>query len=118
MQRALSERLGSRKVTLAAFDEANEPLAADLSRLYAERDSLSGGHPDGPTEAQSVDALRERWDAGRVADKRAMLADAPGRDRLVIDAYNRLFRNGKKAFDESRIRVEPATSTPAPADAG
>lgn len=37
---ALADRLGRREITLVAFDKANEPLAADLARLRAERDTL------------------------------------------------------------------------------
>ncbi|MFB9727295.1 recombinase family protein [Haloechinothrix salitolerans] len=115
LQRALSERLGARQMTLDSFDAANEPLAADLARLTAERLSLSGGNPEGPTEAQSVEELDEQWKAGGYAEKRAMLLSALGRDRLVIDRYQ---RNGKRAFDKSRLRLIEAAA-PAPlADAG
>lgn len=106
LQRRLSERLGKRKMGLDAFDEANEPLVADLERLRAARDSLDGGNSDGPTTVQTRESVERDLDAGGVADKRTMLTNALGRDRLVIDPYNGLFRNGKKAFDKSRIRLE------------
>ncbi|MFI5587225.1 recombinase family protein [Amycolatopsis sp. NPDC051758] len=101
LQRALSERLGSRQITLDAFDAANEPLAADLAKLTAERKSLSGGNPEGPTEAQSVETLDAQWEAGGYAEKRAMLISALGRDRLVIKRYE---QNGKRMFDKDRVK--------------
>lgn len=114
LQRALSERLGSRQMSLDSFDAANEPLAADLARLRADRESLSGGNPDGPTEAQSVDELAAQWDAGTLADTRAMLTSALGRDRLVI---RRVTPGRKRVFDKDRIKlVEP--DDPAPAETG
>lgn len=103
LQRALSARLGARKMTLDAFDEANEPLVADLSPLLAERKSLSGDSPAGPTEAQSKETLIQHWDAGTVADKRAMLSNALGRDWLVIDPYTG--QPGRIVFDRARIRL-------------
>ncbi|MGH3451890.1 MAG: recombinase family protein [Haloechinothrix sp.] len=109
LQRALSDRLGRREITLDSFDAANEPLAADLAKLTAERQALSGGNPDGPTTPQSAAELDEQWQAGDIAAKRAMLTSALGRDRLVIDRYE---QNGRKMFDKSRIRlVEPDTPT-------
>jgi site-specific DNA recombinase len=115
LQRGLSERLGKRKMTLDAFDDANEPLVSDLARLYAEREALSGGNPDGPTEAQSTESLIAQWDAGGIADKRAMLVNALGRDRLVIDPYSG--PRGKITFNKSRIRLDDNKNSPAPADA-
>jgi hypothetical protein len=114
LQSGLSERLGARKMTLGSFDQANEPLVADLARLYAEREALSGGDPDGPTEVQSADTVAGQWKVGGVADKRAMFVNALGRDRLVIDPYNGLFANGKRAFDPSRIRLIDAQDAPVP----
>ncbi|MGH3520871.1 MAG: hypothetical protein ACRDQ7_26555 [Haloechinothrix sp.] len=109
LQRALSDRLGRREITLDSFDVANEPLAADMAQLRAERQSLSGGTPEGPTEPQSVEALDAEWQDGDIAAKRAMLTSALGRDRLVIDRFD---RNGKRVFDKSRIRlVEAAQPT-------
>lgn len=102
LQRALSDRLGRRGITLDAFDAANEPLAADLAKLRAERDTLSGGNPDGPTKPQSVAQLDAEWQAGDIAAKRAMLTSALGRDRLVIDRFQ---HTGKRHFDKSRIRL-------------
>lgn len=110
LQRALSERLGARQMTLDSFDAANEPLAADLARLHAERQSLSGGNPERPTEAQSIEVLDEQWQAGGYPEKRAMLTSALGRDRLVIDRYT---RTGKRAFDKSRLRlIKPDSPAP------
>ncbi|SDC20313.1 recombinase family protein [Actinokineospora iranica] len=114
LQRGLSERLGKRKMTLDAFDEANEPLVSDLARLYAERDSLSGGNPDGPTEAQSKESLIAQWNAGLVPDKRAMFVNALGRDRLVIDRYTG--PRGKIVFDKARVRLEENENNPADAE--
>ncbi|MEU0535655.1 recombinase family protein [Amycolatopsis tolypomycina] len=102
LQRALSERLGSRQITLDAFDAANEPLAADLAKFTAERKSLSGGNPDGPTQAQSVETLDAQWEAGGYAEKRAMLLSALGRDRLLINPYE---QNGKRVFDNDRVKL-------------
>ncbi|MGH3450932.1 MAG: recombinase family protein [Haloechinothrix sp.] len=106
LQRALSDRLGRRQMTLDAFDAANEPLAADLAKLKAERDALSGGNPDGPTKPQSVAELDVQWTDGDIAAKRAMLTSALGRDRLVIDRYQ---HNGRKVFDKSRLRLVEAS---------
>jgi site-specific DNA recombinase len=105
LQRALSERLGQRKIKLAAFDEANEPLVNDLARFYAERESLSGGDPDGPIGAQSAESLLSQWEAGELADKRAMFVKALGRDWLVVSRYERPAR-GRVTFNKSRIRLK------------
>ncbi|HEX5403157.1 MAG TPA: recombinase family protein [Pseudonocardiaceae bacterium] len=107
LQRALSARLGARKMTLDAFDEANEPLVVDLARLGAERDSLQGTSTPGPTRAGSRESLIGQWDAGTVEDKRAMLRDALGRDWLVIEPFVR--QPGEKiVFDKARLHtVDP-----------
>jgi DNA invertase Pin-like site-specific DNA recombinase len=108
LQAELSARLGQRQLTLTAFDAANEPLVRDLAPLIAERDVLdNNSDTSGPTEAQSRDEVLAQWDAGAVAEKRAMLVSALGRDRMVIDPYTR--RPGEKiVFDRERIRLVPA----------
>lgn len=103
-QEAISEKFGLRKMTEKAFDKANEPLMADLERLYAERDALTGGAPEGPTEAMSRDEVEAKWEAANIAEKRAMLRDALGRDTLMIDPA---VRNGKRTFDPERVKVDP-----------
>lgn len=108
LQRALSDRLGRRQISVDSFDAANEPLAADLAKLTAERQSLSGGDPNGPSEPQSVRELDGQWD-GDIAAKRAMLTSALGRDRLVIDRFQ---QNGKRVFDKSRLRLIEADRPP------
>lgn len=108
LQRALSARLGARQMTLSAFDEANEPLVRDLARLTTERQTLEvSTDVPGPTQAQSEESLIAEWKAGTVAEKRAMLVRAMGRDRLVIDPFVR--RPGKKiVFDRERVRLRRA----------
>ncbi|MGH4025402.1 MAG: recombinase family protein [Pseudonocardiaceae bacterium] len=104
-QEAIAAKFGARKMTEKAFDKANEPLAADLARLYAERDTLTGGHPDGPIEALSETEATEQWDRADNAQRRALLTEALGRNKLFIDPAQ---RDGFRTFRSSRIRVEPA----------
>ncbi|MGH4026415.1 MAG: hypothetical protein ACRDRV_17710 [Pseudonocardiaceae bacterium] len=104
-QEAIAAKFGARKMTEKAFDKANEPLIADLARLYAERDSLTGGDPDGPTEALSETEATEQWDNADNAQRRALLTQALGRNKLFIDPAQ---RDGFRAFHSSRIRVESA----------
>ncbi|MEV6624945.1 recombinase family protein [Amycolatopsis sp. NPDC051106] len=102
IQNALSERLGRREITLDAFDHANQPLAADLARLRAERETLSGGKPDGPTRAQDPAEIASQWDDGNVYEKRAMLSSALGKALLFLDPSG---RTGTRAFKRERLRL-------------
>ncbi|RSM46347.1 recombinase family protein [Amycolatopsis balhimycina DSM 5908] len=102
LQAGLSARVGARKMTLDAFDVANEPLVADLARLIAERDTLSAGVPEGPTEAASAATLVAEWNGGDVAEKRGMLTRAIGADRLTVLPGS---RTGKRVFDRTRLKL-------------
>lgn len=102
IQAALSERLGRREVTLDAFDRANEPLAADLARLRAERETLEGGSPEGPVVAQSRETIAAQWDDADVLEQRTMLASALGRNVLKVQPFA---HNGKRSFDPERLQL-------------
>ncbi|WP_051385976.1 recombinase family protein [Actinokineospora inagensis] len=84
---ALAARLGARKITLDAFDKANEPLTADLARLTAERDSLiEAAGATTPTAATGLaDAVADQWANGEIVDRRAMFTRALGTLHMVID---------------------------------
>jgi hypothetical protein len=110
LQSALSERLGERQMTLAAFDRANQPLAKDLARLYAERASLSDGTTAGPTVAQSAATVEAQWDAGTNTERRAMLTQALGASTLRLDRYVK--QPGPRIFDPNRLRLTSPTDTP------
>jgi hypothetical protein len=103
-QEAIAAKWGARKMSDKAFDRANEPLIADLARLEAEREELTGGNPDGPTEAMSREEAAEKWDAADIGEQRAMLTDALGRDTLYVDPSD---RTGFRTFNPKRVRVEP-----------
>lgn len=102
LQQALSERLGRRAMSLDAFDRANEPLAADLARLAAERDTLTTGDAPGAVRVETVEAVATRWDTADNAERRAMLTQALGRQRVLVGPGS---KTGKRTFDRSRIRV-------------
>jgi hypothetical protein len=112
LQESLSARLGARKITEKAFDAANEPLVLDIARLEAERYSLKDAKAPAPTRAQSAEILAAQWDNGTVPERRVMLSNAIGRDLVVVDPYNGLFVNGKRAFDPARIRPILADRVP------
>jgi DNA invertase Pin-like site-specific DNA recombinase len=103
-QEAIAAKWGARKMSDKAFDRANEPLIADLARLEAERGELTGGNPEGPTEAMSREEAAEKWDAADIGEQRAMLTDALGRDTLYVDPSD---RTGFRTFNPKRVRVEP-----------
>src|SRR5947208_2223797 len=105
LQAGLSARVGARKMTLDAFDAANEPLVADLGRLIAERDTLSAGAPEGPTEAASAATLEAEWKGGDIAEQRAMLTRAIGADKLTVLPGT---RTGKRVFDRTRLQLLPS----------
>jgi site-specific DNA recombinase len=114
LQKAMSDRLGRRELSLDAFDVGNEPLARDLARFIPERDALLAGVSAGPTEVTSPAALKAEWAAANTAGRRAMLINALGRDRLVVDPST--YDGGKRRFDRERIRLveAPAPTEPAP----
>lgn len=103
LQTALSERLGRRAMSLAAFDRANEPLAKSLAKLYAERESLEGGSDDRPAVAQSAAEVEAQWITGNNTERRAMLKQALGASTLYLDRY--VQRPGPRVFDPARLRV-------------
>jgi len=102
LQEGLSARVGARKMSLEAFDVANEPLVRDLAALLAERDVLADGVPDATGEPESAEVLEQEWIDGDVAERRAMLARAIGRDKLAVFPST---RTGKRAFDRTRLRL-------------
>lgn len=106
---ALADRLGRREITLAAFDKANEPLAADLARLRAEHDTLTGDKPAGPIKVQDAATVRARWDDAEPPERRAMLTSALGPIRLVLDPAPQR----RRVFDPARIRVTDPKAPPA-----
>ncbi len=65
-------------MTEKAFDKAHDPLSTDLARLYAERNALTGGSPDGPTEAMTETEATEQWERADNAPRRALLTEALG----------------------------------------
>lgn len=82
LQAALSERVGRREMTLSEWENSNRFLRADLEPLIVERDVLSGGSVEGPSEAMSAAEVARQWDAAdSVAERRGMLADAIGTDQ-------------------------------------
>jgi DNA invertase Pin-like site-specific DNA recombinase len=104
LQEAVSERLGRREFkTMAAFDKANKPIVENLDRLYAEREALSEGSPEGPTKAQPAAALATQWDAADNAERRAMLTKALGGSTLFLGKYVK--RPGLRVFDRNRLRL-------------
>ena len=109
-QEAIAAKWGARKMSDKAFDKANEPLIKDLARLEAERDELTGGNPEGPTEAMSREEAAEKWDAAEIAERRAMLTDALDRDTLYLDPSD---RTGFRTFNPKRVRVEKYKPKPA-----
>jgi DNA invertase Pin-like site-specific DNA recombinase len=107
LQNALSERLGRRAMSLAAFDRANEPLAKSLAKLYAERESLEGGAIRGPAGAQAAAEVEAQWDEGTNTERRAMVKQALGAAVLYLDRY--VQRPGPRRFDPDRLRVVDPT---------
>lgn len=103
LQNVLSERLGRRAMSLAAFGRANEPLAATLARLYAERELLSSGDTGRSTVTRSAAKVAAQWDAGTNTERRAMLRQALGASTLYLDRY--VQRPGPRVFDPDRLRV-------------
>lgn len=101
---SIAAKLGNLKMTEEAYDQANEPLMAQLARWEAEKEELTGGNPEGPTKAMSKEEAAAQWDAADVADKRAMLRDALGRDTLFVDPAD---KTGFRTFNPKRVRVEP-----------
>lgn len=111
LQEAVSERLGRREFkTMAAFDKANKPIVEELERLYAEREALSDGSPQGPTKAQPPAAIAAQWDTADNSERRVMLTRALGGSTLYLDKYVK--RRGPRVFDRNRLRlVGPDGST-------
>ncbi|MFC4854107.1 hypothetical protein [Actinophytocola glycyrrhizae] len=104
LQEAVSERLGRREFkTMAAFDKANKPIVDALDRLYAEREALSEGSPEGPTKAQPAAAIAAQWDAADNSERRVMLTKALGGSILYLDKY--VQRPGPRVFDRNRLRL-------------
>ncbi|WP_409461737.1 ABC transporter C-terminal domain-containing protein [Amycolatopsis sp. GA6-003] len=103
-QEAIAAKWGARQMSDKAYDRANEPLLKDLARLEAEREELTVGNPEGPTEAMSQEEAAAKWDTADVGERRAMLSDALGRDTLCVYPSA---RTGFRTFDPKRVRVEP-----------
>jgi site-specific DNA recombinase len=103
LQRALSDWLGRRELTLDSFDAANKPLAEDLARLNDERERLDQGAGDGPVKVQSAEEIRRQWTDAEVPDRRAMLKSAlRGGLQAVVKPAG---KNGKRKFDRTRITI-------------
>ncbi|WP_370934664.1 recombinase family protein [Amycolatopsis sp. cg13] len=102
IQAGLSERVGTRRMSLDEFDVANEPLAADLARLTAERDTLDEAPTAEPTPVESAANLEAEWTGGDVSQNRAMLTRAIGNDKLCVWPSS---RTGKRVFDRTRLRL-------------
>ncbi|UMP04388.1 recombinase family protein [Amycolatopsis sp. EV170708-02-1] len=100
---AIAAKFGADKMTEAAYDKANEPAMKELARLEAERDELTGGNPEGPTEPLTRQEAAEKWDGAEVSEKRALLLDALGADALIVDPSTKA---GFRTFDKDRVRVE------------
>ncbi|PZS30314.1 MAG: recombinase family protein [Pseudonocardiales bacterium] len=110
---ALADRLGRREITLAAFDKANQPIAADLARLRAERDSLAVGEPAGPVAVLDAATVGAQWDAAEPAERRGLLVAALGSLHLVLDPAP---KDGRRVFNPARVRLaDPNTTLAAPA---
>ncbi|MGH3571380.1 MAG: recombinase family protein [Pseudonocardiaceae bacterium] len=110
---ALADRLGRREITLGAFDKANQPIAGDLVRLRAERDSLAGGEPAGPCAVLDAATVGAQWDAAEPAERRGLLVAALGSLHLVLDPAP---KGGRRVFDPARVRLaDPSTTLAAPA---
>ncbi|HEV7974830.1 recombinase family protein [Amycolatopsis sp.] len=103
-QEAIAAKWGADKMSEKAFDKANEPLIAELTKLYAKRDELTGGNPEGPTEAMSREEAEEKWKRADNGERRAMLRDALGRDRIFLDPADKA---GFRKFTAKRVRVDP-----------
>ncbi len=99
---ALADRLGRREITLAAFDKANQPIAADLARLRTERDALARGEPTGPVAVLDAATVGAQWDAAKPPGRRSLLITALGSLRLFLDPAP---RGGRRVFDPTRVRV-------------
>jgi len=107
VQSALAERVGRREMSLADFEKSSGFLRADLEPLLAERDALSSGSIEGPTEVlTSVDVARQ-WDqAETTTERRAMLADAIGTDHVRILPSPP--GPGQRRFNPDRIVLVPS----------
>jgi DNA invertase Pin-like site-specific DNA recombinase len=104
-QQAVSDRLGRREFkTPAAFDNANKPLVEALDKLYAEREALSAGSPEGPTTAQPAAAIKAQWDNADNSERRSMLTRALGDSTLFVDKYEKWPGRSRK-FDRNRLRL-------------
>jgi DNA invertase Pin-like site-specific DNA recombinase len=113
LQEAVSERLGRREFkTMAAFDKANKPLVGELDKLYAEREALSEGSPEGPTKAQPAAVIATQWDDADNSERRSMLTKALGGSALFLDKY--IKRPGPRVFDRNRLRLVGPDGTTLP----
>lgn len=108
LQAALTARVVRREIPLAAFDENNAVLVADLARLTGERDALPGGvGDDGSGSVMDAEECRAEWGAADLVGRRAMLKRALGRNRLFVDPS----KPGRN-FDPDRIRLAPPPDHP------
>ena len=104
LQQALSDRLGRREITLKAFDAANTPLGASLAALRTERESLTGSPTAaGPVRALPPETIAAQWDDADIPAKRAMLVQALGPLRLLLDPAR---KDGKRRFTSDRLRLD------------
>lgn len=101
---AIAAKYGAGKMTEKAYDKANEPAMKELVQLEAEREELTGGNPEGPTEPMTREEAAAKWDSADVAEKRALLLDALGPDTLFVDPSD---RTGFRTFKPNRVHGEP-----------
>jgi len=103
-QESIAAKWGALKMSDKAFDKANEPLLKQLAPLYAERNELTGGNPNGPIKALTRQEAIEKWDAADIGEQRAMLTDALDQDTHYLDPSD---LTGFRKFDPKRVRIEP-----------
>jgi hypothetical protein len=87
---------------VAAFDKANQSIAADLARLRTEREALVVGEPAGPVAVLDAATVGAQWDAAEHAERRGLLVAALGSRRLVLDPAP---KGGRRVFAPARVRV-------------
>lgn len=114
LQEALANKLGRRKMTLAQWEAASEPLDEQITKLDKRRAQLSGGAGEGePIKPESKAVLMRRWLGGTPDIRRGMLTQALERSQVVIFPNS---KPGKRVFDRDRVRViPPEDATPAAA---
>ncbi len=105
LKEALADKLGRRKMTLAEWEAASEPLAEQITDLERRRAELSNGASEGePIKPETKEVLMDRWLSNGPDVKRAMLVQALERSRVVVFPNE---KKGKRVFDSERVRIIP-----------